>query len=242
MAKLFNDPRIYLKESDRVRLADYRARIVRETDPREPCDNEDLVFEKAEDESLIPANALYKWKFDCNNEPIWFFTTAERCKQMVSKDPSYWTQEKLKEIAKIEKKLYMAWWEGCVYGYIIEKWDKKRREWMTTSSLWGMYGAEELLDNLATETDGVNIPVCIDEEDMKYEFDNTEKKPNEFKGENNMTLEELLDNGQIDADKALRNIFANYFSLSEGQECLEWLKNEYGIDDAEYDDNDCESL
>ena len=179
----FNDPRIYLKDSDRVRLADYRARIVRETDPHEPCDNEDLVFRKVEDEHLIPANALYKWKFDCNyeHEPIWFYTTAERCKEMVSEDPSYWTLPKLKEFAEIEHRLYQDWYDGHVYGYIIEKWDEKRREWMTTSSLWGMYGAKELLENLATETDGVNIPVCIDEEDMKYEFDNTEKKPNEFK-------------------------------------------------------------
>ena len=182
MAK-FNDPRIYLKDSDRVRLADYRARIVRETDPREPCDNEDLVFRKVEDEHLIPANALYKWKFDCNyeHEPIWFYTTAERCKEMVSKDPSYWTLPKLKKFAEIEHRLYQDWYDGHVYGYIIEKWDEKRREWMTTFSLWGMYGAKELLETLATETDGVNIPVCIDEEDMKYEFDYTEKKPNEFK-------------------------------------------------------------
>ena len=50
--RLFSD----LKESDKVRLADYRARIVKESDPREPCDHEDLVFEKAEDESLIPAS------------------------------------------------------------------------------------------------------------------------------------------------------------------------------------------
>ena len=182
MSKLVTDPRIYLKESDKVRLADYRARIVRETDPREPCDNEDLVFEKAEDRFLIPKNALYKWKFDCNNEhePIWFYTTAERCKKMVSENPSYWTLPKLTEFAEIEHQLYQDWYDGHVYGYIIEKWDKKRREWMTTSSLWGMYGADELLMQLAEETDGVNIPVCVDEEEMKYEFDNTEKKINEF--------------------------------------------------------------
>ena len=182
MSKLFNDTRIYLKDSDKVRLADYRARIVRETDPREPCDNEDLVFEKAEDESLIPKNALHKWKFDCNyeHEPIWFFTTAERCKKMVSPDPSYWTFEKLQEFARIEKKLYEDWRDGHVYGIVIEKWDTKRREWMTTSSLWGMYGAKDLFDNLATETDGVNIPICLDDEEMKYDFDNTEKKLNEF--------------------------------------------------------------
>ena len=186
MSKLFtkNLPKIYLKDSDKVRLADCRVRIVRETDPREPCDNEDLVFEKAEDESLIPTNALHKWKFDCNNEhePIWFFTTAERCKKMVSENPSYWTLPKLIEFEKVEKKLYQDWYDGNVYGYIIEKWDEKQRKWMQTSSLWGMYGTEELMMNLVEETDGVSIPICIDTEDMKYDFENTEKKVNEFDG------------------------------------------------------------
>lgn len=186
MSKLFieNPPKIYLKDSDKVRLADCRVRIVKENNPLEPCDNEDLVFEKAEDESLIPANALHKWKFDCNNEhePIWFFTTAERCKKMVSEDPSYWTLPKLIEFEKTEKKLYQDWWDGNVYGYIVEKWDDKQRKWIQVSSLWGMYGAEELMMNLAEETDGVSIPICIDTEDMKYDFDNTEKKVNEFDG------------------------------------------------------------
>ena len=176
MSKLPNDTRIYLKDSDKVRLADCRARIVRESNPREPNLNEDLVFEKATGD--IPADALYKWCFVPTG--AWFFTTAERCKEMVSPDPSYWTKEKLEEFAKIEERLYRDWWDGHVYGYIIEKWDAKRREWMTTSSLWGMYGADELLMHLAEETDGANIPVCVDEEEMKYEFDNVEKKANEF--------------------------------------------------------------
>lgn len=181
MNKLFDNLKIYLKDSDKVRLADYRARIVRDPDPREPCDNEDLVFEWAEDEALIPENALYKWKFQpYGHECIWFFTTAERCNEMVSKNSADWTLPKLKEFAEIEHRLYQDWYDGHVYGYIIEKWDAKRREWMTISSSWGMYGAKDLLENLATETDGVNIPVCIDEEEMKYEFDNTEKKVNEF--------------------------------------------------------------
>ena len=181
MSKLFNDTRIYLKASDKVRMADYRARIVRETSPREPCDNEDLVFEKAEDEDHIPENALYKWKFQpYGHESIWFFTTAKRCKKMVAEDPSYWTLPKLKEFAEIERRLYQDWYDGHVYGYIIEKWDEKRREWMTTSSLYGMYGAKDLFENLATETDGVIIRVCVDEEKMKYEFDNVEMRVNEF--------------------------------------------------------------
>lgn len=179
MSKLFteNPPKIYLKDSDKVRLADYRARIVKETDPREPCDNEDLVFEKSEDTS-VPEDAIYSWYFAPMG--ITFYTTPERCKKMVSEDPSYWTQKKLEEFAKIEGRLYRDWYDGCVYGYIIEKWDEKRREWMRTSSLWGMYGAEELMMHLAEETDGVSIPICLDDEEMKYDFDNTEKKVNEF--------------------------------------------------------------
>ena len=178
MSKLFieNPPKIYLKDSDKVRLADYRARIVRESNPLEPCDNEDLVFEKVDGE--VPAEAIYTWYFAPMG--VTFYTTPERCKKMVSEDPSYWTQKKLEEFAKIEGRLYRDWYDGHVYGYIIEKWDEKRREWMTTSSLWGMYGKQDILDNLATETDGVNIPICIDEEEMKYEFDNVEHKPNEF--------------------------------------------------------------
>lgn len=189
MSKPSNDIRIYLKASDKARLADYRARIVRETSPREPCDNEDLVFEKAEDEDHIPENALYKWKFDCNHEhePIWFFTTAERCKEMVSVDPSYWTLPKLKEFAEIEHRLYQDWYDGHVYGIIIEKWDEKQRWWTCIDSAWGIYGAKDVYDNLGDEIDlhydevgGASIPVCIDEEEMKYEFDNVERRVNEF--------------------------------------------------------------
>ena len=184
MSKLFveNPPKIYLKDSDKVRLADCRVRIVKENNPLEPCDNEDLVFEKAEDESLIPANALHKWKFDCNNEhePIWFFTTVERCVKLVSDNPFYWTFPKLIEFEKSERKLYQNWWDGHVYGYVIEKWVEKQRKWIHISSLWGMYGADSLMTCLFEDTDGFSIPICIDDEEMKYEFENTEKKVNEF--------------------------------------------------------------
>ena len=172
--------KIYLKDSDKARLADKRVRIVQETDAREPCDNEDLVFEKAEDESLIPADALFKWSIDVSDgDSVWFFTTAERCKKMVSPDPSYWTFEKLQEFARIEKKLYENWRDGYVYGYIVEHWNDAKRKWETDKSLWEMYGAKDVIDNIADELNGDDILVCIDEEWMKYEF-NTERKVNEL--------------------------------------------------------------
>lgn len=171
---------IYLKESDKARLADMRVRIVYDAPAQEPCDHEDLVFEKAKSKDDIPADALMTWKFNCSETPMYFFTTAERCKKLVSEDPSYWTQEKLKWFAEQEHKLYQDWYDGHVYGYVVEKWDSKRREWTVTSSLYGMYGAKDLFDNLAAETDGDSIPVCIDTEEMKYDFDHVEMRPNEF--------------------------------------------------------------
>lgn len=178
MSKLFNDTRIYLKDSDKVRLADYRARIVRETCPHRPDEYQDLVFVSDKKEKFIPEKVLMSWGLFPTQET--FFTTAERCKQMISPDQSYWTQEKLEFFKNAEMQIWRDWLTGRVYGYIIEKWDAKRREWMTTSSKWGMYGSKDLLENLAAETDGVNIPVCVDEEDMQYEFNNVESKVNEF--------------------------------------------------------------
>ena len=183
MSKLSNDTRIYLKDFNKVRLADYRVRIVRESNPREPCDNEDLVFEKANGE--VPAEAIYTWYFAPMG--VTFYTTPERCKKMVSDDPSYWTQQKLEEFAKIEGRLYRDWYDGYVYGIVVEKWDEKQRKWALIDSKWGMYGAKDVYDNIGDEIDllhdelgGASIPVFMDEEEMKYEFDNTEKKTNEF--------------------------------------------------------------
>lgn len=184
MSKQFiEDPiKIYLKDSDKVKLADWRVRIVRETSPRSPEDNEDLVFVRVSSKDNVPKNALHSWKLE-NNGPgdtAFFWTNEARCKKMVSDNPADYTEEKLKYFEKVERRLWTDWLHGNVYGYVVEKWDAKRREWMHTSSLWGMYGAKDLFDNLATETDGVSIPVCIDNEDMKYDFKNVEMKPNQF--------------------------------------------------------------
>ena len=177
--------KIYFESSDKARLADKRLRIVVDNNPLEPCYYADLVFEKAEDETMIPANALFTWKFDCNHEhePIWFFTTVERCEKMVSKDPSYWTQEKLQWFADEEKKLYQDWWDGKVFGYVSETWNDAERKWDCIDALYGMYGVDDLMENIGDYLTNNDMLVCFndtDHEELKYEFDNTEKCHNEF--------------------------------------------------------------
>ena len=177
--------KIYFESSDKARLADRRLRIVVDVNPLEPCDNEDLVFEKAEDETMIPTNALFTWKFDCNHEhePIWFFTTAERCKEMVSKDPSYWTKEKLQHFAEIEKRLYQDWYDGKVFGFVSEVWNSATRKWDCTAAVYGMYGVDELMENIGDYLTNNDMLVCFNDaghEELKYEFDNAEMFRNEF--------------------------------------------------------------
>ena len=162
--------KIFLENSDKARLADNRVRIVRESNPREPQYNEDLVFVVAEDKTSIPKNALYTWQFDCNgeHEPFYFYTTAARCKKMVSKDPSYWTQEKLVWFAEQEKKLYKDWWEGKVYGLIFEEWSVEQRQFVPSTtyiSTWGIYGEDALVDMLNDYGDVKNgkFIICVDD-------------------------------------------------------------------------------
>lgn len=130
-----------------ARLADRRVRIVREEQPDDPAEQFDLVFEKAEDKASIPKNAIYRWKFDRNfeHEPIWLFTTKERCRRMVSSNPDDWTKEKLVEFEKDERKLWQSWWDGDVFGWIQERWDPKNREFAHESSCYGYYGMGEIL-------------------------------------------------------------------------------------------------
>jgi hypothetical protein len=159
--------------SDKARLADVRIRIVRDDDPEEPCECMDLVFEKTKDESLIPSDAIHSWKFDCNHEhePIWFFTTKDRCEKMICSDPNYWTKEKLIGFEKDEKNLYQQWDDGNVFGYIIESWNAEQREWNHKDSCFGYYGLSELLSAIKDYLDERKISendivICSDESDI----------------------------------------------------------------------------
>ena len=51
-------------------------------------------------------------------------------------------------------------------------------------------------------------------------------------------LAELLESGALgDAEDLLDNIFSNYFSSDEADDCFEWIKHEYGIDEEDEDDD-----
>ena len=173
--------KFFLESSTTARLADNRVRIVRESNPREPRYNEDLVFAVADDKTSIPKDAIYTWQFDCNgeHEPFYFYTTAKRCKQMVAEDPSYWTQEKLAKFAEIEKQLYKDWWESKVYGLIFEEWSAEQRQFVPSTtyiSTWGIYGEDALVDVL-NDYDDVKrgkFIICVSD-GMKDDFMNSTK-------------------------------------------------------------------
>lgn len=50
-------------------------------------------------------------------------------------------------------------------------------------------------------------------------------------------LAELIESGVCgDAEDILDNIFSNYFSADEAEDCFKWIKREYDIDDDDDDD------
>ena len=173
--------KIFLEDSDKARLADNRVRIVRESNPREPRYNEDLVFAVATSKKSIPEDSLYTWQFDFDgkHDPLYFYATALRCRKMIADDPSYWTHEKLVWFAEQEKKLYKDWWEGKVYGLIFEEWSAEQRQFVPSTtyiSTWGIYGEDALVDVL-NDYDDVKrgkFIICVSD-GMKDDFMNSTK-------------------------------------------------------------------
>ena len=49
-------------------------------------------------------------------------------------------------------------------------------------------------------------------------------------------LKELVENGVLSPEEVLENIFSNYFSIDEANDCVDWIYDEYSIDLDEYDD------
>lgn len=173
--------KFFLESSTTARLADNRVRIVRESNPREPQFNEDLVFAVATSKKSIPEDSLYTWQFDFDGkrDPLYFYATALRCRKMIADDPSYWTHEKLVWFAEQEKKLYKDWWEGNVYGIVFEEWNPKQRKFETSKKLisnWGIYGEDALVDVLNDYNDvkSGKFIICVGD-DVKGDFVNSTK-------------------------------------------------------------------
>lgn len=51
-------------------------------------------------------------------------------------------------------------------------------------------------------------------------------------------LEEWIENGVLDASEVLENIFSNYFSSDEADECVDWISKEYALDEFIDDDDE----
>ena len=52
--------------------------------------------------------------------------------------------------------------DNGMYEYTIEQWDDRRKEWMKTSFGTPSRSIEQMLEDLATETDGTDIPICCE--------------------------------------------------------------------------------
>lgn len=75
-----------------------------------------------------------------------------------------------------------------MYGFAVEKWDARRREWEWCCGRSCLRNIGDLLQEVATETDGTNIPLCcalplacsVTEKIKRYERDNQGAKTKLF--------------------------------------------------------------
>lgn len=156
--------KIYKTDSENARLANKRLRIVYDRSAERPDKMMDLVFTFTRDEEEVPNDAIYTWDWYDNSDgtTYHFYTTEDRCREMVVEDSSYWSEEKLEKFEEEERSLFEDWASGKVFGYVIEHWDEAQRKFVLEDSLWGMYGVDDLLDNIEDEIEGEDIVVCLD--------------------------------------------------------------------------------
>ena len=178
---------VYLVSQKKARLANVRVRIVRDSSAQAPWTNQDLVFnprpgdvgEKPIYFPNFPVDGpAIKRELNHNGYHYTFYTTVKRIKELCGDDPKFQTPEGIENLCWApEKDEIQKYLRNECYGFIKEKWNDAERTWecVDKQSLWGMIGADELLDNVLYDPTGLggkddgSIVVCCDNE-LKYEF------------------------------------------------------------------------
>lgn len=174
MAKQF---KIYEAKTRIARLAKTRVRIVRDESPQKPWEDMDMVFIELDCE--VPSSvedhldAVAEFKFDDNDgETHTWYTTPDRLYRFYNHDRAAWTEENLNKIIDEERELLQLWDDGEMFAVVREEWSDAERKWTYADSLWRMYGAKNVLENLPDVAEDGDV-ICVDE-DIGLYFELTE--------------------------------------------------------------------
>ena len=162
MKKMFEVLNSYDKAA---KLANFRARIVRDSTTEWPSDSMDMIYHpKSKAES---AGELFG--FSCNDQTgqkFIFTCDPEKLKAEMKAIPESKRTAWLEGIKNTEQEIFQKFISGEVYGIIFEEWNADAREWNVVEAIDGFYGWDNLKDYFETSLDYNVDCICIDSSEL----------------------------------------------------------------------------
>ena len=72
----------------------------------------------------------------------------------------------LKNIKDSEEKMWQSYYDGEVYGILIQEWNNEERQFKTVHSLYGLYGFDDLKANIMDVVGNYDIDCFVAENDL----------------------------------------------------------------------------
>ena len=162
MKKMFEVLNSYDKAA---KLANFRARIVRDSTTEWPSDSMDMIYHpKSNAES---AHELFG--FSCSDQTgqkFIFTCDPEKLKAEMKAIPEDKRTSWLEGIKNTEQEIFQKFISGEVYEIIFEKWNADAREWNSIDAIYGFYGWDNLKDYFETSLDHDIDCICIDSSEL----------------------------------------------------------------------------
>jgi hypothetical protein len=162
------------KNSNEARLANRRVLLIRDNSCQAPDEFMDMIYHPGHGEifdfKVVSFDHQFSEVFTCDKAALQKEIDAMNFKSEADKNK--W----LKDIKDSEAKIWQAYYDGEVYGILIQEWSDEAREFKTVDSFWGLYGFDDVKATIKdiVSDDDIDCFVVGDElgdpENWKEEF------------------------------------------------------------------------
>lgn len=160
MKKMFEVLNSYDKAA---KLANFRARIVRDSTTVWPSDSMDMIYHPKSKSAgelfgfICSDQFGHKFIFTCDPQKL-----KDEMKAIPESKRTAW----LSDIKNTEQTIFQEFISGEVYGIIFEEWNADAREWNVVEAIGGFYGWDSLKDYFETDLDHHVDCICIDSDEL----------------------------------------------------------------------------
>jgi hypothetical protein len=147
-----------------ARLANRRVLLIRDDSCQAPDKYMDTIYHPGHGEifgfQVVSFDRQYSEVFTCDKAALQKEIDAMNFKSEADKNK--W----LKDIKDSEAKMWQAYYDGEVYGILIQEWNDKERQFKMVDVLWGLYGFDDVKANIIDIVGNYDIDCFAVENDL----------------------------------------------------------------------------